>query len=182
VRWRRRPGTWTGHALEPPHAGRRRIARNGTTRNSKGGGVQNFSTPQPYVRRAKQSQLASVHLDRGRPLHYRQNHREQARRAPVRQESVLRAAQSPCRVVGRARSGPFPGCREPTATPSVCQLDAALPGRLKITCLETQKRKFRIEALASKRKAIFANSVRKLPACLSSRARAGGRGLRWPRI
>jgi len=65
----------------------------------------------------------------------------------VRQESVLSAVQSACRVVGKARSGPIAGCREPAATPSMCQLDAALPIRLKIACLESQKRKFLIKPL-----------------------------------
>ena len=67
----------------------------------------------------------------------------------MRQESVLRAAQSPCRVVERARSGSsIPGCNEPTGSPSVCQLDAGLPAKLKIACLESQKRKFRIKFFA----------------------------------
>ena len=57
----------------------------------------------------------------------------------MHQESVLRAAQSPCRVVERARSGPIRGWREPTASPSVRQLDAGLPAKLKIACLESQK-------------------------------------------
>ena len=81
-------------------------------------------------------------------LRYRRDHREQARRAPVGQESVLRAAQSPCRVVERARSGTIPGCHEPTGSPSGCQLDAGLPAKLKIACLESQKRKFRIKFFA----------------------------------